>query len=228
MRVPMRVLFSALLSGAGLAPAASARAQEPAQYELRELRIPMRDGVRLFALALMPKDPPAPLPILMIRTPYSAANVLRGTALPPQLRELAQDGYIFVAEDIRGRFGSGGDYVMNRAQQDPRNPPGTNESTDTWDTIDWLVKNLPNNNGRVGVTGISYPGWLAGVAGVGAHPALKAISPQAPMTDTWLGDDFFHQGAFRLTQGVEFVAAMETNKGGFYGLPIPEHDRYDF
>ena len=105
-------------------------------------------------------------------------------------RELAEDGYIFVAEDIRGRFGSEGEFVMTRAQNDPRNPKGTNESTDAYDTIDWLVKNLPGNNGKVGVLGISYSGWLAGLAGVGAHPALEAISPQAPMSDTWMGDDF--------------------------------------
>jgi len=215
----------ATLAGSGTRASAQ---QAPPPYERRELSIPVRDGVHLFAVALIPRDATEPLPILMIRTPYSAANYLRGEQPPANLRELAKDGYIFVVEDIRGRFGSGGDYVMNRAQNDPRNPPGTNESTDTYDTIDWLVKNLPNNNGKVGVTGISYPGWLAGVAGVGAHPALKAISPQAPMTDTWLGDDFFHQGAFRLTQGLEYVGGMEGKKGGFADVPMPEHDHYEF
>ena len=235
MRRSAQVLFSAFLVAAALpacvergrAQQVPAGAQSP-EYERRELKIPVRDGVQLFAVVLTPKETSQPLPIVLIRTPYSAANMLRTAVLPPAFRELAKDGYIFVAEDIRGRFGSGGDYVMNRAQNDPRNPPGTNESTDTWDTIDWLVKNLPNNNGKVGVWGISYPGWLAGVAGVGAHPALKTISPQAPMTDTWLGDDFFHQGAFRLTQGLGYTAAMEMNKGGFYDLPIPEHDQYEF
>ena len=227
MRVPMRVLFCAVLAALAPACAASpARAQQGAPYELRELTIPMRDGVRLHALALMPKNAAEPLPILMMRTPYSAANQLRNATLPPALRYLAQDGYIFVVEDIRGRFGSEGEYVMSRAQNDRRSPQGINESTDTWDTIDWLVKNLPNNNGKVGVTGISYPGWLAGVAGVGAHPALKAISPQAPMTDTWLGDDFFHQGAFRQTMGVEFPMFMERGKG-FTGFEIPG-DKYSF
>ena len=199
-----------------------------AQYERRELSIPVRDGVKLFAVALTPKSTTSPLPIILIRTPYSAAGLLPNADLPPQYKELAEDGYIFVAEDIRGRFGSGGEFVMTRAQNDPRSPKGINESTDAYDTIDWLVKNLPNNNGKVGVLGISYPGWLAALAGVGAHPALAAISPQAPMSDTWMGDDFFHHGAFRQTQGLEFAAFMETNPKGFTDVPIRDYDHYDF
>jgi uncharacterized protein len=163
-----------------------------------------------------------------MRTPYSAAGTFQNAELPAQYRELAQDGYIFIVEDIRGRFSSGGQFVMTRAQNDPRNPRGTNESTDAYDTIDWLVKNLPNNNGKVAVIGVSYGGWLAALAGVGAHPALAAISPQAPMSDTWLGDDFFHQGAFRQTQGLEFSAFMETDPKGFHFLTIPDYDHYDF
>ncbi len=133
-----------------------------------------------------------------------------------------------MAEDIRGRFGSGGEFVMSRAQNDPRSPPGINESTDTWDTIDWLVKNLPNSSGKVGVMGSSYPGWLAALAGVGAHPALKAISPQAPMSDTWMGDDFFHQGAFRQTQGIPFASIMETDRRGFHDFEVPDADQYHY
>jgi len=208
-----------------IAPAA---AQQPAGYERRELTIPARDGITLFAVALIPTNSTAPLPILLVRTPYSAAGVFRTTSLPPAYRELAEDGYIFVSQDIRGRFGSGGEYVTMRAQRNPDNPKATDESTDTWDTIDWLVKNLPGNNGKVGVLGSSYPGLLAALAGVGAHPALKAISPQAPMSDVWMGDDFFHQGAFRQTQGVVFSALMETDPKGFTFLPIPEYDQYAF
>jgi hypothetical protein len=203
-------------------------AQGAAQYERRELTIPMRDGVTLFAIALIPKGATAPLPILLTRTPYSAAGGVPKAELPRVYQELAEDGYIFVVEDIRGRFGSGGDFVMTRAQEDRRSPKGINESTDAYDTIDWLVRNIPGNNGRVGVLGSSYPGWLAGLAGVGAHPALKTISPQAPMTDTWMGDDFFHQGAFRLTQGLLFSVLMETNPKGFTGMPIPDFDQYEF
>ncbi|HUR94493.1 MAG TPA: CocE/NonD family hydrolase, partial [Gemmatimonadales bacterium] len=205
-----------------------AEAVQASGYERRELTVPVRDGTRLFAVALIPTAAGRPLPIMLIRTPFSAAGAFRTTELPLEYRELAQDGYIFVVQDVRGRFGSGGEFVINRAQDDPRNPPGTNESTDAYDTIDWLVKNLPGNNGRVGVMGISYGGWLAGLAGVGAHPALKAISPQAPTTDTWLGDDFFHQGAFRQSQGLEFAALMEVEPKGFHVLPIPEYDHYEF
>ena len=178
----------------------------------------------MFAVALIPDAARGPLPIILIRTPFDAAREFSGAALPPALRELGKDGYIFVTEDIRGRYHSAGQFVTNRAQDDPRNPKGTNESTDAYDTIDWLVNNLPDNSGKVGVLGISYRGWLAGLAGVGAHPALKAISPQAPTTDTWLGDDFFHQGAFRQTQGLAFSAFVESDRG----LSIPDHDQYDF
>ena len=212
----------AALCPAPLPPAAQAR-QAPA-FERRELTIPMRDGVTLFAVALVPTPLTRPLPIILIRTPFSAARELPSTELPGSLRELAEDGYIFVVEDIRGRYGSSGTFVTSRAQDDPRSPRGINESTDAWDTIDWLVKHLPSNNGRLGVIGISYRGWLAGLAGVGAHPALKAISPQAPTTDTWLGDDFFHQGAFRQTQGVAYAAWIESGQG----FTLPEADEYSF
>jgi uncharacterized protein len=224
VRHPTAVLLSALLSAAAVAPAAPLRAQQATGYERREVTIPVRDGTRLFAIVLSPRGASQPLPIMLIRTPYSAAREFRTAELPPRYKELGEDGYIFVTEDIRGRYGSKGEFVTSRAQADPRSPKGTNESTDAYDTIDWLVKHLPNNNGKVGVTGISYRGWLAGLAGVGAHPALKAISPQAPTTDTWLGDDFFHQGAFRQTQGVAYTAWVESGEG----FSIPDYDQYDF
>ena len=224
MRLTIRVLVTTVLCSAPFAPTARAYGQRMIAYQRRELTIPVRDGTHLFAVALIPGDLSRPLPILLIRTPFSAAREFRTAELPSPYRELGEDGYIFVTEDIRGRYGSEGVFVTNRAQTDPRNPKGTNESTDAYDTIDWLVKNLPSNNGKVGVLGISYRGWLAGLAGVNAHPALKAISPQAPMTDTWLGDDFFHQGAFRQTQGVEYTAWIE----GQQGPSIPEYDQYSF
>ena len=224
MRLTSRILVTTVLCAAPLAPTARAHGQHAIAYERRELTIPVRDGTHLFAVALIPKDLSRPVPILLIRTPFSAAREFQSAELPNAYKELGEDGYIFVTEDIRGRYGSEGAFVTNRAQTDPRNPTGTNESTDAYDTIDWLVKNLPNNNGKVGVLGISYRGWLAGLAGVHAHPALKAISPQAPMTDTWMGDDFFHQGAFRQTQGVAYTAWIE----GQQGLSIPDYDQYTF
>ena len=198
------------------------------EFERRELSIPVRDGVKLFAVALVPKSMAKPLPIMLVRTPYNASNAFAGDTITAPYRELAEDGYIFITQDIRGRFRSEGEFVMNGALHDPRDPKGVDEVTDTWDTIDWLVKNLPNNNGRVGVMGVSYPGWLAGLAGVNPHPAVKAISPQAPMTDTWLGDDFFHQGAFRQSFGLEYGSAMEMSKDFSKGITIDRYDRYDW
>src|SRR6266567_2994466 len=180
------------------------RTQQPG-----EVMIPMRDGVRLFTVIVAPKNagPAAPLPILMDRTPYGAKDFATGMAESATSSGL--DGYIYVVQDIRGRYGSEGDFDMNRPPHSGH--AGTDESTDTWDTIDWLVKNVPNNNGKVGVLGISYPGWLTAVAGIGAHPALKAIAPQAPMGDAWMGDDFFHQGAFRASYGLEYSWMMEAS-----------------
>jgi putative CocE/NonD family hydrolase len=143
----------------------------------------------------------------MDRTPYGAKDF--ATGLSDGAKRLGLDGYILVVQDIRGRFGSEGTFDMNRPPHS--GPQGTDESSDTYDTIEWLVTHVPNNNGRVGIFGISYPGWLTAVAGLGAHPALKAISPQAPMGDTWMGDDFFHQGAFRLTYGLEYSWEMEAS-----------------
>src|SRR5262249_22554514 len=157
---------------------------------------PMRDGVRLHTLLFAPKDQKESLPILMSRTPYGIGQS-NSDGINRRYRELVKDGYIFVLQDIRGRFGSEGEFMMNRPLHDKNDPRGADESTDTYDTIDWLIKNVLKNNGRVGIFGVSYPGWLAAVATIDAHPALKASSPQAPMTDTWLGDDFFHNGAFR-------------------------------
>jgi putative CocE/NonD family hydrolase len=202
----------------------AACAPRPREFERRILSIPMRDGVRLFAVALVPVRPVGPLGIILIRTPFSAAREFPADAPPTQIRELAKDGYIFVDEDIRGRYGSGGAFVTMRPLHDPHDSSGTDESTDAWDTIDWLVKNLPGNNGKVGVLGISYRGWLAAMAGIHPHPALKAISPQAPMADLWMGDDFFHQGAFRETQGAAYAAFIERGKG----FAVPDSDQYDF
>jgi putative CocE/NonD family hydrolase len=218
----MRLVF--VLSSLAFASPIALPAQQRMELERRELTIPMRDGIKLHAVALIPTGRRQPLPILLIRTPFGADREFRSDTLPPRYRELAEDGYIFVTGDIRGRFKSEGEFVTTRAQEDARSPRGINESTDAYDTIDWLVKNLAGNNGKVGVLGISYRGWLAALAGVNPHPAVKAISPQGLVADTWMGDDFFHQGAFRQTQGVAYVAWVESEKG----LEIPDADQYDF
>jgi uncharacterized protein len=180
-------------------------------YQRSEAMIPMRDGVKLHAVILTPKDIGTPLPFLLQRTPYGVDAADRASIFSHR-PELARDGYIFVAEDIRGRYKSGGKFVMMRPLEDHRNPKAVDESTDTYDTVAWLLKNVPGNNGRVGVVGTSYPGFLAMMAGIDPHPAVKAISPQAPMIDVWMGDDFFHNGAFRQSYGYDYVLMMESSK----------------
>ena len=197
-------------------------------YVREEVMIPVRDGVKLHTVIYRPQNSqttgPA-LPFLMQRTPYGvSAATARG--LESGKPELAASGYIFVSQDIRGRYGSGGQFVMNRPIVDHSTKAGVDETTDTRDTIDWLLKNEPNNAGKVGVLGISYPGFLAIMAGLDAHPAVKAISPQAPMTDVWMGDDFFHNGAFRETYGFDYVQELEAQKNDID--PDSPEDQYTF
>jgi uncharacterized protein len=200
----------------------------PKLFEKRIALIPMRDGVKLYTEIYTPRDAQNPLPMLMNRTPY-------GVSSGPQAysrrlygdQHFFADGYILVYQDIRGRYGSAGTFEMNRPVHDAKDPKGTDESTDTYDTIDWLVKNVANNNGRIGVRGISYDGFLAAMAMVNPHPALKAVSEQACMGDTWMGDDFFHNGAFRLSYGFEYSAGMETTNEN-YSFAYDRFDLYDF
>ncbi len=180
-------------------------------YQRSEVMIPMRDGVKLHAVLLKPADISAPLPFLLTRTPYGVDNTSRASFFGYR-PELARDGYIYVAEDIRGRYKSQGDFIMMRPLADHHDPKAIDESTDTYDTVEWLLKNVPGNNGRVGVVGTSYPGFLAMMAGIDPHPAVKAISPQAPMIDVWMGDDFFHNGAFRQSYGYDYVFGLESTR----------------
>jgi putative CocE/NonD family hydrolase len=185
------------------------------KYVRQEAMIPTRDGVRLHAVILTPADrsdlPPSGVPLLMARTPYGVEE-FDSQWVNDSKPELAASGYIFVYEDIRGRYQSEGKFVMNRPIVAHNGKNDIDETTDTRDTIDWLLKNVDGNNGRVGVFGLSYDGFLAMMAGIDAHPAVKAISPQAPMTDVWMGDDFFHNGAFREAYGFDYVQQMEAQK----------------
>jgi putative CocE/NonD family hydrolase len=178
------------------------------QYERREVMIPMRDGVKLYAVLILPRGPAAQagkFPIMLDRTPYSADKATsRGSfgALPENIlsplgAELVRAGYIVAYEDVRGKYKSGGDYVMNRPLRGPLNPTPVDHATDAYDTIDWLVKNVPESNGRVGTIGTSYDGFTTLMSLVNPHPALKASVPINPMVDVWKGDDWFHNGAFR-------------------------------
>jgi putative CocE/NonD family hydrolase len=180
-------------------------------YQRTEAMIPMRDGIKLHTVILKPGDIATPLPFLVQRTPYGVDGTTRASFFGGR-PELARAGYIYVAQDIRGRYKSEGEFVMSRPQADHHDPKAVDESTDTYDTVDWLLKNVAGNNGRAGFVGTSYPGFLAMEAGIDPHPAVKAISPQAPMIDVWMGDDFFHNGAFRQSYGYDYVFGMESNK----------------
>lgn len=199
--------------------------ESPQAFEKQEAMIPMRDGVRLHTLIFRPQNTSEALPILMRRTPYGA-DVIDERFINRRYKEFVRDGYIFVIQDIRGRYRSEGQFMMMRPPRDRTDPKSIDENTDTYDTIDWLVKNVGRNNGRVGIFGVSYDGWLAAVATIEPHPALKASSPQAPMTDTYIGDDFFHNGAFRESMGYEYVKLMETSKGRT--LSTFDRDTYDW
>ena len=223
----MRRLAALLLVILPLRVVAQAPADSVPGFEGRMAMIPARDGARLHTFIYQPTGHAEPLPFIMLRTPYGIAGS-PARYFQTYLKELADEGYIFVFQDIRGRYGSEGQFVMNRPLHDPKDAKGVDESTDTWDTVDWLLKNTPGNNGRVGVLGISYPGWLAAMAGVHPHPAVRAISPQAPMTDTWMGDDFFHQGAFRLSYGFEYATSMELSNDGSIPVPIDRYDAFDW
>ncbi|HME57198.1 MAG TPA: CocE/NonD family hydrolase, partial [Terracidiphilus sp.] len=180
-------------------------------YQRTEAMIPMRDGIKLHTVILKPADIGTPLPFLIQRTPYGVDATSR-TSFFSIRPELARDGYIYVTQDIRGRYKSEGEFIMSRPLADHKDPKATDESTDAYDTVAWLLANVPGNNGRAGFIGTSYPGFLAMAAGVDPHSAVKAISPQAPMIDAWMGDDFFHNGAFRQNYGYDYVLRMESGK----------------
>jgi len=196
-------------------------AQQPvnikANYSKSEQMIAMRDGVKLFTAIYSPKDTSQKYPILLSRTPYSCSpygpDAYKETIGPSPL--FAKEGYIVVYQDVRGAYMSEGTYVNMRPQNDHKNKPADiDESSDTYDTIDWLVKNIPNNNGRVGMWGISYPGFYTAVGTIDAHPALKAASPQAPISDWFIGDDFHHNGTLFLPHAFNFFSG--------FGRPRPK------
>lgn len=173
--------------------------------------IPMRDGVRLYSQIYAPAEASEKLPILLLRTPYGTGQ-LNAARMAASLPELMADGYIVVTQDIRGRFKSEGSFVMLRQPRDPKDTKAIDESTDTYDSIDWLLKNVPNNNGRVGMAGTSYGAWLTVMGTLDPHPALQAAVEQASPADMWIGDDFHHNGAFRLSYGLEYCYMMESSK----------------
>jgi putative CocE/NonD family hydrolase len=205
-------------------PTAAAPVQVPG-FETTEAMVPMRDGVKLHTLVFSPRSARGGLPILFLRTPYGIDN--RTAMFQTSLKELADDGYLFAFQDIRGKFRSEGEFAMIRAPRDPSDPKAIDEGSDAYDTIEWLIKNVQGHNGRVGMLGVSYDGWLTVMALVDPHPALKAASPQASPADMYLGDDFHHNGAFRFSYGFEYVARMESVRGMQF-FQFDRHDTYEW
>ncbi|MDQ1708089.1 MAG: uncharacterized protein QOJ88_1300 [Pyrinomonadaceae bacterium] len=204
-------------------------------YVRREVMIAMRDGVKLHTVILVPRGARG-APILLTRTPYNATELTTHTNsahLGPSLEGydnatdvVVEGGYIRVVQDIRGKYGSEGEYVMNRPLHGPQNPTPVDHATDTYDTIDWLVKNIPETNGKVGILGISYDGFLPLMALVNPHPALKVSVPMNPMVDGWRGDDWFHNGAFR-QQGMSYIYDQEATRGNDVKWWTSHFDDYD-
>lgn len=223
-------------------------------YERRDVMIPMRDGVKLHTVILVPKSLIAAkggtakgevsekgsklhgAPILLTRTPYDATDLTSHTesshlgsilyGYDNATDVIVDGGYIRVVQGVRGKHGSEGDYVMNRPLHGPQNPTAVDHSTDTWDTIDWLVKNVPECNGKVGILGISYDGFLPLMALVNPHPALKVSVPMNPMVDGWMGDDWFHNGAFR-QQMMDYMYDQEATRDGKLQWWRSHYDEYD-
>jgi putative CocE/NonD family hydrolase len=200
-------------------------------YIKRVEMIPMRDGVKLYTVIVIPKGA-HDAPIILTRTPYNAKMRAERNDSPSMLATLpladedyVRAGYIRVYQDIRGKYGSEGPYEMTRAAIGPFNHSKTDDTTDAWDTIDWLVKNIHESNGKVGMIGSSYEGWTVVMALLDPHPALKAAIPESPMVDGWMGDDWFHYGAFRVPN-LEYISGQEEERGRGGAIPTDDYDAY--
>ncbi|CAN5769445.1 CocE/NonD family hydrolase [soil metagenome] len=223
--------LAALLVGAAAvanapqaAPAVSPAAQSP--YILEEVMVPMRDGAKLQTVILRPRNQTGPLPILFSRTPYGI-NTTTPASVPRSWAALDKDGYIYVSQSMRGRFKSDGVFTLSTAVH-PNDPKKIDEATDAYDSIDWLVKNVPNNSGKVGMKGISYPGFAAAIALINPHPALKAVSPQAAWIDYWMSDDLHRNGALRLSYATDWVYGLQIDKNDNKAFDYDSYDTYDW
>src|ERR1700723_2779207 len=201
-------------------------------YIKRDVMIPMRDGVKLHTVIVIPKGA-AHAPMILDRTPYNASKFAtssdsprRALVLPLSYGELANAGYIIVVQDVRGKYKSEGDYVMSRPLAGDLNHTTVDHSTDAYDTIDWLVKNVPESNGKVGMLGSSYEGFTVVMALINPHPALKVAAPMSPMVDGWMGDDWFHFGAYRQTN-FDYFAGQTTARGEGHPVIRQGYEDYD-
>jgi len=200
-------------------------AQSPA-FTYRKVMVPVRDGVKLETVIAAPANAAGPLPILVRRTPYGVPENAE-FASSPTLKDLARDGYIFVVQNLRGRFGSEGTFELT-SKADLENPKATSETTDAYDTIDWLVKNVPNNNGKVGIFGVSYDGLTAAMTLLHPHPALKAISEQASPADQWMNDDDHRYGALRESYAFEYAVLEQADKHANTNFKFETYDTYSW
>ena len=222
MRIGLALIGLALSSPAAAQLSAPAPAATSAAFSFEEVMIPMRDGVRLQTVVMRPVGRAGKLPILLERTPYGVP-VAAFPRVPETLEAMMADGYVLVFQNMRGRYRSEGTFAMSMALS----PPGSravDEATDAFDTIDWLVRNVPGNNGRVGMAGVSYPGYAAAIALARPHPALKAVSPQAAWNDWWTHDDLHRHGAFRLSYAADWLYGLQNNREGRdfdYGGKVP-------
>lgn len=204
-------------------------------YKKTSFMIPMRDGIKLHTVIFSPMGASNALPVLLQRTPYGAIgsnapddSSISVEAFGNYYSSMLKEGYFIVFQDIRGKYKSEGKMEIHQPLIHATQKGAIDESTDTWDTVDWLIKNVEGNNGKAGIFGISYPGWLALVGAVDPHPALKASSEQACMGDLFLGDDFHHNGAFRLSYGMEYTYEVESDKTTDSDFSFPQFDLYDW
>jgi len=234
------VAVSAVLAAQAPAPASAMTPDIPPRFTpprsgydfvKREVMIPMRDGVKLFTVIAIPKGV-THAPIILTRTPYNAAQRLHDQDSPFLASQMmvgddvwVEAGFIRVFQDVRGKYGSEGDYIMTPPPTGPLNPTGPNDTKDAWDTIDWLVKNVPECNGRVGMIGSSYEGFTVVMALLDPHPALKVAAPESPMIDGWMGDDWFHYGAFR-QPNLDYFAEQTEARGKGAIIPRLNYDDY--
>ncbi len=241
MRVPAVALLATLIATAASAQTPPMAPDIPSRFEpqfpnadyiKREVMIPMRDGVKLHTVIVIPKGAQH-APMVLSRTPYNASARVTRNNSPSMLATvgqgddvMAEAGYIRVVQDVRGKYGSEGEYVMTRPLKGPLNDTRTDHSTDAWDTIDWLVKNTPESNGKVGMIGSSYDGFTVLMALIDPHPALKVAVPMSPMVDGWRGDDWFHNGAFRLPN-LSYISGQTTAKGSGKPMATGVYDDYD-
>ena len=232
----LALLCASLVSPLQAQQTASPASTQKSNYHVQEFMVPMRDGVRLQTVVITKANQTQPLPILLTRTPYGVltqeyfdTHAAKEGAdwVPSAWKELAADGYIFVRQNLRGRFKSEGVFLLT-SQYDPKDPKQANETNDAYDTVDWLVKNVPNNNGKVGIYGVSYDGLTAALTLLHPHPALKAVSEQASPVDQWMNDDDHRYGALRESYTFEYAVMEQADKNKNTNFDFDTYDTYDW